>query len=268
MSSTIHGWQRGSVDVGNEHFQLLMVAPDEDGHTQDKVVALIGPPDAGLVNVSFLIEENEANASTIEKLEKEIKYYLLELKEPDPWKYAQYHGETASNLYSSVQWSFIEAGSKASQVISELELDRLFWNKISTNLEFQSWFLQQTKFAARAFDLVLDEKWHQRWYRDPITGEESETDILLLFKDRDNSDRCAIHIENKPLHGKWRPRQPENYPKRAANRTVKLRYVEFQTALIAPLLFIKRWPREAGLFDIRISYEDIAKFVPQFGQSA
>jgi hypothetical protein len=268
MNSTIDGWQRGYVDATSEHFQLLIVAPDVGGHTQDKVVALIGPPNAGLVSVSFLIEESEANASTIEKLEKEIKYYLLELKEPDPWKYAQYHCETASNLYSSVQWSFIKAGSKTLQVISELDLDRFFWNNISTNLEFQSWFLQQTKFAARTFDLVLDEKWHQRWYRDPITGEESETDILLIFKDRDNSDRCAIHIENKPLHGKWRPHQPESYPKRAENRAAKLGYAKFQTALIAPLSFIERWPREANLFDIRISYEDIAKFVPQFGQSA
>src|ERR1700733_4246306 len=166
MSSTIDGWQRGYVDATGEHFQLLIVDLEEGVQTQEKVAALIGPPEAGFVNVRFLIEESEASASTIEKLENEINFYLVELNEPDPWKYAQYHCGTASNVYSSVRWSFIEGGSKASQVISELELDRFFWNKISTNLEFQSWFLQRTRFSARAFDLVLDEKWHQRWYRD------------------------------------------------------------------------------------------------------
>jgi hypothetical protein len=86
----------------------------------------------------------------------------------------------------------------------EKELDELFWKAISTNVAFQSWFLQRTKFATNALDLVVEEKWHQRWYKDPISGKESETDILLVFNDRENSDRYAIHVENKPRHGKWR----------------------------------------------------------------
>jgi hypothetical protein len=272
----INRWQRGYVDTNSEHFELLVAVSEEDEQTEGKSVAVIGPPEDGSVNVSFLIEENEANASLIEKVEKEINFYLLEINEPDRWKYAQYHCGTASNVYSSVHWSFVEAGSKVPQKdpdnsrgfrkrMTELELDHLFWNEISTNLEFRSWFLHQTKFAALTVDLVVEEKWHQRWYKDPITGKDSETDILLLFRSRENSDRYAIHIENKPAHGKWEPFQPENYRKRAMDRMSKWQYVEFQTVLIAPLSVIERSPLEIGHFDITISYEDISKFVPPFG---
>jgi hypothetical protein len=147
---------------------------------------------------------------------------------------------------------------------NELELDNLFWKAISTNEAFQSWFLQRTKFAACALDLVVEEKWHQRWYKDPISGKESETDILLVFKDRENSDRYAVHVENKPPHGKWRPRQPENYRIPAKDRMSKLRYVDYQVALIAPLAFLKVSSSEIEHFDFAISYEDIGDFIPEF----
>ena len=38
-----------------------------------------------------------------------------------------------------------------------------------------------------------------------LNGKELETDILLVFKDRENSGRYPAHIENKPPQGKWRP---------------------------------------------------------------
>ena|ERR1039458_9411643 len=150
---------------------------------------------------------------------------------------------------------------------TELELDHFFWNAMCTNSVFQSWFLGRTKFSKHALDLVTEEKWHQRWYRDPITGKDSETDVLLLFKDRVNADRYAIHIENKPAHRIWEPLQAENYRKRAMNRKTVWRYVDFQIALIAPSSFIARSPGEAEHFDIVISYEEISKFIPEFRQA-
>ena len=96
---------------------------------------------------------------------------------------------------------------------TELELDHFFWNAISTNVAFQSWFLVKTKFAGRNLELVTDELWHQRWYRDPVTGKDSEGDILLMFRDPETSERYAIHIENKPGHRIWEPLQAENYRK-------------------------------------------------------
>ena len=70
----------------------------------------------------------------------------------------------------------------------------------------------------RGLDLVMNEKWHQRWYKDPVTGKDSETDILLMFRDRSNNHRYAIHIENKPDRRRWQKDQAENYRKRALNR--------------------------------------------------
>jgi hypothetical protein len=152
-------------------------------------------------------------------------------------------------------------------VPTELELDHVFWKAISTNVAFQAWFLDRTKLANHALELVGDEKWHQRWYRDPVTGEDSETDILLIFKDQSTGERFAIHIENKPPQGVWEPHQPENYRKRAANRMSNWRYVDFQVVLIAPTSFIAASISELDHFDIAVSYEALSVFVPEFGHA-
>lgn len=148
--------------------------------------------------------------------------------------------------------------------VDELKLDHHFWNAISTKQPFKDWFLARTKFVDRDLDLVMNEKWHQRWYRDPVTGKDSETDILLMFRDRSNNDRYAIHIENKPDRRTWEKDQAENYRKRALNRMSAWRYVDFQTAVIAPLSLIARSPTEVSHFEVIISYEDISVFVPEF----
>jgi hypothetical protein len=152
-------------------------------------------------------------------------------------------------------------------VPTELELDHFFWRAIRTNVAFQAWFLARTKFADHALELVGDEKWHQRWHRDPVTGLDSETDILLIFKDQSTGKRFAVHIENKPPGGLWEPHQPENYRKRGANRMSNWRYVDFQVALIAPTSFIAGSISELEHFDIAVSYEALDEFVPEFGHA-
>ncbi len=124
--------------------------------------------------------------------------------------------------------------------------------------------MQRTKFSGRDLDLVTDEKWHQRWYRDK-DKRESETDILLVFQDVSNKGRYAIHIENKPRHGRWEEGQAEHYRSRALDKKAAWRYSDFQTALIAPFSFIERWPAEVAHFDFTVSYEDISAFIPAFG---
>lgn len=147
---------------------------------------------------------------------------------------------------------------------SELELDHHFWKAISTNADFCTWLLSKTRFAALALRLVTDEKWHQRWYRDPITKKDSETDILLMFVHPAMGERYALYIENKPDHQGWEPSQAENYRKRALDRMLKWRYVDFQTVLLASRDFISRSAAEAAHFDVLITYEDVARFVPAF----
>jgi hypothetical protein len=107
---------------------------------------------------------------------------------------------------------------------TELELDHLFWNAISTNSPFRPWFIQRTKFADAPLLSSLTKKWHHRRYWDPVTKRDSETDILLIFKDLANHERYAIHIENKPPNREWEPFQAENNRMRATNRRLKWRY--------------------------------------------
>ena len=151
---------------------------------------------------------------------------------------------------------------------NELDLDHRFWAAMSKDPAFFSWFIAKTKFAGRAVDLVRDEKWHQRWYRDPVTGKDSETDILLMLRDATTGDRVAVHIENKPDHRGWETDQAINYRRRAIDRMTRWRYVDSQIVLIAPMSFVARWPEQASQFDLVVLYEEISAFVPEFGAPA
>lgn len=148
---------------------------------------------------------------------------------------------------------------------NELELDEAFWAALENSPEFRQWLLRRTRFWAKNLELVTDEKWHQRWYRDPETGKDSETDILLLWRDQESGERVAIHVENKPAHRKWEPGQVENYQRRAENRKAKWRYSEYEIVLLAPSEFIARHPEEAASFDFVLPYEDVRAFAPAFG---
>lgn len=148
--------------------------------------------------------------------------------------------------------------------MDELSLDRCFWRGISTSADFQHWLIGQTKFADLDLELVTEENWHQRWFRDPETKKDSETDIFLIFRNRSTSERYALHIENKPAHRKWEPNQAENYRRRATCKMGDWNYVDFQTLLLAPSVFVERHTAETALFDLVISYEDVGKFIPEF----
>lgn len=147
---------------------------------------------------------------------------------------------------------------------NELDLDHHFFNAVRDNLAFRHWFLGHSKFAGQTMELVTSEKWHQRWYTNPDTGVQSESDIVLFFE-RPNGERLAIHIENKPAHGKWQIDQPLHYRPRAENRMKRWRHVDWEVGLIAPSSFLMRCADDVAHFDFAVSYEDIEKFVPQFG---
>lgn len=154
-------------------------------------------------------------------------------------------------------------------MLTELELDHLFWNAISSNSEFRAWILSKSKFAGLSLELVGDERsptkhWHQRWYKDPDTKEESETDITLIFKEPESPRLFSIHIENKTPHRAWEKNQAENYPKRAANRKVKWKHVDYEVALLAPRDHIENHPSEAKHFGFQLTYEEVGAYVPEF----
>jgi hypothetical protein len=150
--------------------------------------------------------------------------------------------------------------------MDELSLDRAFKAKLDANYDFQAWLLSHTKFAKRELTLSVDEVWHQRWWRDPETKKDSETDIFLLFTDRPTGERVALHIENKLAKSVWTPSQAQNYEKRAIARKRSYKYNDYQTVLIAPQSFVSAWPDEVSFFNVVIFHEDIAAFVPEFAE--
>ena len=42
----------------------------------------------------------------LKEVEKEIKFYLIEKGEENPWAYAIYHCSTVANVHSKVHWFY------------------------------------------------------------------------------------------------------------------------------------------------------------------
>jgi len=105
----ISEWRPGRVDRTKPHFELRYGSANDDGWEKWVPVALVGAPKAGIVSVQFLISKgSREKAKILESATGEVQYYLIDLKEDDPWGYAQYHCGTASNLSSDVHWSFFK----------------------------------------------------------------------------------------------------------------------------------------------------------------
>ena len=93
-------WQERPVNPGREHLVL------SHGDSED-AVATVGPPEGRVFPVQFVAPESPENASMRHDVRRELDYYLVELGEPDPWRYAIYHCGTTANVYSRVHWSYV-----------------------------------------------------------------------------------------------------------------------------------------------------------------
>lgn len=168
-------------------------------------------------------------------------------------------------------------------MISELELDRAFADEVVRSKEFFKWVVEQTKFQNIVDHLILlneeqakakprkkPENWWRHWWCEMEDGSQSETDIFLVLGCRDNSKRIAIHIEDKPPHGKFTPNQYINYARRAEfmlNSDKYMNYAAYTTVLLAPKSFIVENKEAAVYFESLISYESVSKYIPLFGKS-
>jgi hypothetical protein len=75
------------------------------------------------VKVQFLVEPgNPGKADAVSTVAREIQFYLIDLRERNPWAYAQYHCGTCANIYSKVHWSFCEPGKRV-QVQGRAEME-------------------------------------------------------------------------------------------------------------------------------------------------
>ncbi len=87
-------------------------------------------------------------------------------------------------------------------MVSELELDRAFADKVAASPDFLRWVLRQTEFRELADDLILlhkaqaeakpakkPENWWRHWWCRLEDGSESETDIFLVLRMADSEER-------------------------------------------------------------------------------
>lgn len=92
-------WSAGVVDLGIEHIKLF-VGPYGNGA---QVIALLAPTGDRSFTVQFVVDKT-GHAAAMADVTRELNFYLVEKGEENPWAYAKYHCNTASNIYSSVHW--------------------------------------------------------------------------------------------------------------------------------------------------------------------
>jgi hypothetical protein len=85
-------WSEGTVDESDEHFGLFY-----ERNTQAS--ALVGRPLGHCFPVQFVSPHPIRR-----QIEKELYFYITQLKEQDAWAYLVHHCKTAANLYSNVHW--------------------------------------------------------------------------------------------------------------------------------------------------------------------
>jgi hypothetical protein len=84
-----------------------------------------------------------------------------------------------------------------------------------------------------------------------------------------SDERIALHIENKREQGQFTPYQSQGYAARARKWVDNEEYggyQEWDTVLVAPRAIRDRFAKEASVFGAFIAYEDIAEYVPAFGE--
>ncbi|MES2136885.1 MAG: hypothetical protein V4502_07490 [Pseudomonadota bacterium] len=164
-------------------------------------------------------------------------------------------------------------------MIKEVELDHAFAEALADDIDFQAWLLSNGRFArhaGRATLLINDQArarksakhWWKHWWCRLSDGSESETDVFLVFEADDS--RFALHIENKPAHGKLELQQARDYRRRAAfksNSKDWLDYSDFEVLLLAPADFIRSHPDCVAQFDRVMTYEEVGRFVPLFQEA-
>ncbi len=161
---------------------------------------------------------------------------------------------------------------------TEDDLCLLFAEHAKNSWEFLSWVLSQTKFRERLphVRLLHEEQmnirprkfwWRHWWCHVPELKKDRETDIFMVFEDVESNYRFALHIENKTYGYRFSDGQAEGYSVRAqhmANKKEYLSYNDFETVLISPSAFREKYKPKCDLFDVYISHESIAEFIPEF----
>lgn len=140
-------WIEGVVDTSNEHVEIVygpvnfeqvkIISGPSDYATKLPTVALVCPSKKEeRASIVQFLDIGEFSGSQKEKMLQDVKseldFYLVEnaaaeenMGEGGPkrvWAYIRYHCTTASNIYSSVHWIFVEEESKNNKDNSKRKL--------------------------------------------------------------------------------------------------------------------------------------------------
>ena len=111
-------WREGAVDRTAEHFGLWY---DVEGIST--LVALVAATPIGPQMVQILADNMPVKRNRVlEKLHRELDFYLMKPQEPDIRTYMRYHCTTASNIYSEFHWALIEGQEKRAPGIHPIAL--------------------------------------------------------------------------------------------------------------------------------------------------
>jgi hypothetical protein len=101
-------WHDGHVDRDQEHIEIRYGDASHKQYEELQPIALIGKARRRVFPVRWLVDNFQD--PMVSEVRRELDFYLVDKREPDPWGYAIYHCGTSANMYSKVHWSYYPSG--------------------------------------------------------------------------------------------------------------------------------------------------------------
>jgi len=137
------------------------------------------------------------------------------------------------------------------EAVTERDIDLLFLEEFHASESFRQWFRDRV-LNPQAAEAKFINAWHS--VTAPGLGE---SDLVLLFAST-GGQRAAILLENK-VDAPAQPDQAQRYRERGKLGVKRGDWDRFQTAIIAPSLYLARGG-DAARFDAQLSYEEVREW--------
>jgi hypothetical protein len=128
-------WQEGAVDPDGEHIEVRYGDASNVRYEEWTPIAIIGKPRNRIFPVRWLRMPPAIDTAILGEVRRELDFYLVNKREPNPWAYAIYHCNTSANMYSKVHWSYFPSGGQGERHSSRIiQLSREDVAQLSGNL--------------------------------------------------------------------------------------------------------------------------------------
>lgn len=135
------------------------------------------------------------------------------------------------------------------------EYNNAFLRTVWNCSRFRRFLADSTQFdgSEPQADISATHRWEKRG-----KGRWSTADMLVVLYSSDSEARLALHIEHKWAGGDWEHRAPKSFQLRPLRATAS------RTVLVAPNRALEARSKKAAAYDVLLTYEDVADFVPEF----